>query len=193
MEFPDISTRQVYTRGIIGEIFEKDVKTRKRISNVAVYERVQFFLLNNYASPFSITNLLDFLKVGGFSTKPSTVRGYIEDLRKAKIVYECNRFDLKSRKSIKREQKYYLADMAVYFAMNTDNRLNFGPSLENIVYLYLVSHDYQVSIGKIGKFECDFVVRDRNQNYAYIQVTYTLFNLIIKAKILFQFEIQSGC
>ena len=40
LEFPDMNTRQVYTRGIIGEIFEKDVKTRKRISNVAVYERV---------------------------------------------------------------------------------------------------------------------------------------------------------
>lgn len=174
LEFPDVSTRQEYTRGIIGEIFEKDVKTRKRISNVAVYERVQSFLLNNYSSPFSITNLLDSLKEEGFSTKPSTVRGYIEDLRKAKIVYECNRFDLKSKKAVRREQKYYLADMAIYFAMNTDNRLNFGSSLENIVYLYLVSHDYQVSIGKIGKLACDYIVRDRNQNYAYIQVTYTL-------------------
>ena len=174
LEFPDVSTRQVYTRGIIGEIFEKDVRTRKRISNIAVYERVQSFLLNNYASPFSITNLMDSLKEEGFSTKPSTVRGYIEDLKKAKIVYECNRFDLKSKKAVKREQKYYLADLAIYFAMNTDNRLNFGPTLENIVYLYLVSHDYQVSIGKIGKFECDFIVRDRNQSYAYVQVTYTL-------------------
>lgn len=174
LEFPDVSTRQEYTRGIIGEIFEKDVKTKKRISNVAVYERVQSFLLNNYSSPFSITNLLDSLKEEGFSTKPSTVRGYIEDLRKAKIVYECNRFDLKSKKAVRREQKYYLADMAIYFAMNTDNRLNFGSSLENIVYLYLVSHDYQVSIGKIGKLACDYIVRDRNQNYAYIQVTYTL-------------------
>ncbi len=48
------------------------------------------------------------------------------------------------------------------------------PSLENIVYLYLVSNDYQVSIGKIEKLECDFIVRDCNQNYAYIQVSYTL-------------------
>lgn len=138
MEFPDVSTKQVYTRGIIGEIFEKDVKTRKRISNIAVYERVQSFLLNNYASPFSITNLMESLKEEGFSTKPSTVRGYIEDLKKA------------------------------------NNRLNFGPSLENIVYLYLVSHDYQVSVGKIGKFECDFIVRDKNQSYAYVQVTYII-------------------
>ena len=72
-----------------------------------------------------------------------------------------------SKQAVKREQKYYLADLAIYFAMNTDNRLSYGPSLENIVYLYLVSHDYQVSVGRIGKLECDFIVRDKNQNYAY--------------------------
>ena len=181
LEFPDVNARQVYTRGIIAEIFEKDVKTRKRISNVAVYERVQSFLLNNYSAPFSISNLLECLKKEGFATKASTVRGYIEDLKKAKIVYECNRFDLKSKTAIKREQKYYLADMSIYFSTNTDNRLCFGPSLENIVYLYLVSHDYQVSIGRIGNLECDFIVRDKNQNYAYIQVTYTLQGEDLKA------------
>lgn len=174
LEFADLKARQVYTRGIISEIFEKDVKTRKRISNVAVYERVQSFLLNNYSAPFSIGNLMETLISEGVSTKPATVRGYIEDLQKAKIVYECNRFDLKSKKAIKRDQKYYLSDLAIYFSMNTDNRLSYGPSLENIIYLFLVSNDYQVSIGKIGKFECDFIVRDHNQNYAYIQVAYTL-------------------
>lgn len=174
LEFSDLNARQTYTRGIISEIFEKDVKTRKRISNVPVYERVQSFLLNNYAAPFSISNLIEYLKNENFATKPTTARGYIEDLKKAKIVYECNRFDLKSKKSIKRDQKYYLADLAIYFAMNTDNRLSYGPSLENIVYLYLVSNDFQVSVGRVGKLECDFIVRDKNQNYAYIQVVYTM-------------------
>lgn len=174
LEFPDTSTRETYTRGIISEIFEKDVKTRKRISNIAVYERVQSFLINNYSSPFSISNLIYCLKNEGFSTKATTVRGYIDDLQKAKIIYECNRFDLKSKKAIRREQKYYLADMAIYFSTNTDNRMSFGPTLENLVYLYLRSHEYEVSVGIIGKFECDFIVRDKNQSYAYIQVTYTL-------------------
>lgn len=174
LEFDDVDARQVYTRGIIGEIFEKDIKTRKRISNVPVYERVQTFLLNNYSAPFSLTNLMECLSKEGFATKASTVRSYIEELKKAKIVYECNRFDLKSKQAVKREQKYYLADLSIYFTMNTDNRLSYGPSLENIVYLYLISHDYQVSVGRIGKLECDFVVRYKNQNYAYIQVTYTM-------------------
>lgn len=174
LEFDDIETRQVYTRGIINEIFEKDVKTRKRISNVPVYERVQSFLLNNYSAPFSLNSLLECLESEGYKTKATTVRGYIEDLKKAKIIYECNRFDLKSKKALKREQKYYLADLAIYFAMNTDNRLSFGPSLENIVYLYLASNDYQISIGRIGKLECDFIVRKKDGNYAYIQVAYSL-------------------
>lgn len=181
LEFDDIPTRQTYTRGIITEIFEKDVKTRKKIRNVPVYERVQAFLLNNYSAPFSLNNLLKCLEMEGYKTKATTVRGYIEDLKKAKIVYECNRFDLKSKTAIKRDQKYYLSDMAIYFAMNTDNRLSFGPSLENIVYLYLASHDYQISIGKIGKLECDFIVRKKNGDYAYIQVAYTLQSEDIKA------------
>ena len=181
LEFDDIYTRQTYTRGIISEIFEKDVKTRKRISNVPVYERVQAFLLNNYSSPFSLNNLLECLEKEGYRTKATTVRGYIEDLKKAKIVYECNRFDLKSKKAVKRDQKYYLSDLAIYYAMNIDNRLSFGPSLENIVYLYLASHDYQISIGKIGKLECDFITRNKSGDYAYIQVTYTLQGEDIKA------------
>lgn len=181
IEFDDIQARQTYTRGIISEIFEKDVKTRKRISNVPVYERVQSFLLNNYSAPFSLSNLLECLEKEGYKTKATTVRGYIEDLKKAKIIYECNRFDLKSKKSLRREQKYYLSDLAIYFAMNTDNRLSYGPSLENMVYLYLASQDYQISIGKIGKLECDFITQNTSGDYAYIQVTYTMQGEDIKA------------
>lgn len=174
LELPDLASRRFYSKEIIKEIFDKDVKTRKRISNVAVYERVQAYLLNNYASPFSLKSLMEQLQKEGFATKPQTVRGYIEDLQKAKIVYECNRFDLKSKKAIRREQKYYLADLSIYFSSNVDNRLSFGPSLENIVYIYLVSNGYEVGVGKIGNFECDFIVRKKDNSYAYIQVAYTL-------------------
>ena len=174
LEFQDLNARQYYTRGILDEIFEKDIKIRSQIRNIALYERVQSFLLNNYSAPFSLSNLMAVLKKEGISFKSTTIRKYIEDLKLAKIVYECNRFDLKSKKSIKRDQKYYLADLAIYFSRNTDNRFSFGPSLENLVYLYLLSNDYQISIGKIGNLECDFIVRTPDQSYAYIQVTYTL-------------------
>ena len=79
LEFPDVDSKQVYTRGIISEIFDKDIRKRKRISNVAVFERVQSFILNNYSKTFSFANLTGCLRKEGFVFKDSTVRGYIED------------------------------------------------------------------------------------------------------------------
>ena len=174
LEFDSMSARQFYTREIVQEILKKDVKSRNRVSNVAVFERVQNFVLNNYSSEITISNIVDELTKHGINTKPSTVRKYINYLESAKIIYECNRFDLKSKKSLKKENKYYLADLSLYFSLNTNNQLNYGPSLENVIYLYLASNGYQVSIGKIGNLECDFIIRNSNQEYAYIQVTYTL-------------------
>lgn len=174
IEFEDLNSKQLYTREIIGEIFNKDVKSRNRVSNKALFERVQSYIINNFTSTFSLKRFYDSLIEAGINTKLSTIKNYIEMLKKAKIVYECNRFDLKSKNSLIREQKYYLADLALYFSLNINNNFNYGPSLENIVYIYLVSNGYQVSVGKIGKLECDFIVRKPNGDYAYIQVTYSM-------------------
>ena len=92
----------------------------------------------------------------------------------SKILYCCDRFDMKSKKSLSGEKKYYLADTSFYFSTNTDNRINYGPALENLVYVYARSLDYAVSVGRIGKLECDFILRDNQLNYSYIQVAYTI-------------------
>lgn len=74
---------------------------------------------------------------------------YLQIFTDAKILYPCERFDLKSRRSLNGEQKYYLPGLSFYFATNTDNRINYGPVLENMVYLYARSKGYTTSIGKI--------------------------------------------
>ena len=81
---------------------------------------------------------------------------------------------MKSKKSLRGQKKYYLADMSFYFAANTDNRINYGPALENVVFVYARSKNYSVSIGKIGNLECDFILRDNELNYSYVQVAYTI-------------------
>lgn len=81
---------------------------------------------------------------------------------------------MKSRKSLQGEQKYYLADLSFYFALSTDNRINYGPVLENIVYSYARSLGYEVGVGRIGKLECDFVMRSPETGYAYVQVAMTI-------------------
>ena len=110
----------------------------------------------------------------GTPVSEATIARYIKALLDAKILYECPRFDMKSKKSLSGEKKYYLADLGFYYVQNTDNRINFGPVLENITYVYARSHDYSVSVGRIGKLECDFILRNDEMRYSYIQVSYTI-------------------
>ena len=67
-----------------------------------------------------------------------TIKKYVEILEKAKIIYSCDLFDIKSKRFLM-VKKYYLADLSIYFALNTDNRINYGPVLENVLYSYLKS------------------------------------------------------
>lgn len=168
--------RQVYIQGVIREIFQKDIKRRVKIRKVSVFETVQRYIINNFGATVSLTNILEDLNKSGCPIRRETLKRYITILEDAKIIYPCYRFDLKSRKSVSGEQKYYLADLGFYFATNTDKRINYGPMLENIVYVYAKSKGYNASVGRIGKFECDFILERNNIEYSYVQVAMTVLN-----------------
>ncbi len=170
----DISAKRTYVNGVVNEIFEKDIKRRVKIKDKAAFETVRNFVINNFGATTSIKSLTEALQKNGTGITRATVTKYITALVDAKILYECNRFDLKSKKSLAGEKKYYLADLGFFFALNTDNRINFGPVFENIVYIYSKSMDYSVSVGRIGKLECDFILRNTENDYSYVQVAYTI-------------------
>ncbi|MCR5229382.1 MAG: ATP-binding protein [Solobacterium sp.] len=178
LEYRNISDKRRYVDSVIQEIYKKDISSKKKINNKEVFFKVMNYLINNFGAPVSITNLLDELHKAGITVKRETLTRYIQILLDAKILYECKRFDLKTKKSINGEQKYYLADLSFYFVNNTDNRINYGPVLENIIFQYAKSKGYKVSVGRIGKLECDFIIRDSEMNYAYIQVAMTIMNSI---------------
>lgn len=174
IQYDNFADKRTYVKSVITEIFEKDIKGRIKIKNREAFVAVRDYIINNYGATASITGLQKALAKNGLTIKRTTLDRYIKALVDAKILYECKRFDMKSKKSLTGEKKYYLADTSFYFAANTDNRINYGPALENIVYVYAKSRSYEVSIGRIGKLECDFILRDNNLNYSYVQVSYTI-------------------
>lgn len=174
LQFDELADKRTYVQSVINEIFEKDIKKRIKLRNAEVFEKIRDYLINNFGATTSISNISDELKKNGISVKRDTLDRYIKALTDAKILYECKRFDMKSKKSLRGQKKYYLADTSFYFAANTDNRINYGPALENVVYIYARSKNYSVSIGKIGNLECDFILRDNELNYSYVQVAYTI-------------------
>ena len=145
-----------------------------KVKNVSTFNQVCDYVINNFGATTSLTNIQSDLERQGVRIKRETLNRYLQILEDAKIISKCARFDMKSRKSLKGEQKYYLADLSFYFALNTDNRINYGPVLENIVYCYAKSMGYEVSVGRIGKLECDFVMRSPEMEYAYVQVAMTI-------------------
>lgn len=174
IQIDDIAAKRTYVNEVVREIFEKDIRRRVKIKDTACFETVRNFIINNFGATTSISSLHEALRKNGIAIGRGTVSRYIQTLIDAKILYECPRFDIKSKRALSGEKKYYLADLSFYFALNTDNRINYGPALENMVYFYARSMDYAVSVGRIGKLECDFIVRDKEQNYSYIQTAYTI-------------------
>jgi len=174
LEFDQLEDKDTYVSGVISQILDKDVRQHRKIRNRAVFDRVMTYIINNFGATTSLSSIADYFRnEERINILPETLNNYLNILENAKIIYKCPRFDVKSKKSLRGEQKYYLADLSIYFSRNVDARINYGPVLENIVYTYLCAKGYKVSVGRIGALECDFITRI-NDEYRYIQVAMTI-------------------
>lgn len=173
--YDELEDKITYISSVVQQIFEKDIKTNNKIKDVALFEVIEKFIINNFGSVISVSSIYEYLvKREKLKVDRRTLKRYIDILEKAKIIYSCDLFDIKSKMVLKGEKKYYLADFSIYYILNTDNRISYGPMLENIVYNYLKSKNYNLSVGKIGKLECDFIARKDFDKYFYIQVSKTI-------------------
>ena len=174
LEFDDPNDKDTYIAEVISQILEKDVVKHKKIRNRSVFDKVMTYVINNFGATMSLSSIAEYFdKQEHISIRTETLNNYLQILENAKIIYKCSRFDIKSKKSLRGEQKYYLADLGIYFSRNVDARINYGPVLENIVYTYLSAKNYKISVGRIGKLECDFITRVSDE-YRYIQVAMTI-------------------
>lgn len=175
--YDNYNEKITYTSSVINQIFDKDIKASNKIKDKALFERIEKFIINNFGAVISIKNIYKYLKDEvKINVDRRTIKRYLDILEKAKIIYSCDLFDIKSKSVLKGEKKYYLADLSIYYSQNTDNRINYGPVLENVMYSYLKSKNYKLSVGYIGKFECDFIARANYDDYYYIQVSKDISN-----------------
>ncbi len=174
LEFDNITDKETYISDVISQILDKDVVRHKKIRNRLVFEKVMTYIINNFGATVSLSGIAEYFKnQEHIVIRQETLNNYLKILENAKVIYKCPRFDVKSKKSLRGEQKYYLADLGIYFSRNVDARINYGPVLENIVYTYLSAKNYKISVGRIGKLECDFIARI-NDEYRYAQVAMTI-------------------
>lgn len=104
IQIDEIAAKRTYVHEVVREIFEKDIRRRVKIKDTACFETVRNYIINNFGATTSINSLHDALTKIGISTGRSTITRYIQTLIDAKILYECGRFDMKSKRALSGEK-----------------------------------------------------------------------------------------
>ncbi len=159
-----------YLSGIYHTILMKDIMERRNIQDAGKLKNVVKFMLDNIGNPISAKKIADTLTSNGHKTASSTIDQYLQTLCDAFILYPCGRYDVQGKQHLKTLQKYYAVDMGFRRLLLGNPGRDIGHMLENIVYLELLRRGYQVSIGKIGSLEIDFIAQ-RGNSRIYYQVS----------------------
>ncbi len=187
VEFQNERQKAEYLKNIFTNVYLKDVIERNKIQNVdeiGILVDVLASSIGAPTNPSKISNTFTSERQMTYTNK--TISNHIEYLAEAFLIAKANRYDIKGRKYIGANLKYYFTDLGLRNA-----RLNFRQQepthiMENIVYNELKIRGYNVDVGIVDIFdkdkngkrvrkqlEVDFVVNQVNQRY-YIQVAYDM-------------------
>ena len=162
-----------FLEGIYNTVLMKDVIERNGVRDAALLESILKFIAANIGSIVSTKKISDYLTSSGRKTTSDTIDNYLKMLENAFIIYKANRYDLKGKMFLKTLEKYYIVDIGIRNRVIGLRNTDYGHVLENIVYLELLRRGYEVSIGKIGSLEVDFVASKPNEKI-YYQVSATI-------------------
>ncbi len=176
-----------YLKNMFTNVYIKDVVERNKLQNVDEIDTLVDVLASAIGAPTNPTKISKtFKSERGITYSNKTISNHIEYLAQSFLISKASRYDIKGRKYVGANQKYYFTDIGLRNA-----RLNFRQQepthiIENIVYNELLIRGYNVDIGIVevygkneeGKtirkqLEIDFVVNQGSKRY-YIQVAYDM-------------------
>ena len=165
----EAQTAYQIVNGIYYTVVSRDIVKRHRINKQDLFDRVVKYVVENTGKTFSANSISNFMKSEQRKVSVESIYNYLRWLEQAFIVYPCARYDLQGKSILKTQEKYYLADMSLKYALLGYNRKMLDGALENIVFLELKRRGYDVYIGKSGAREIDFVAIRRDERL-YVQV-----------------------
>jgi predicted AAA+ superfamily ATPase len=164
-----------YLDAIYTTIIEKDITQRHQINNKRSFLNIVKFVASNIGNPLSPGNISKSLKQDYQNIHHSTVERYLDYLVASFIFYKVHRFDLKGRKQLATQEKYYLVDVGLLNILaGKDRQTDRGRILENIVYLELLRRNNKIWIGSNRNSEVDFVCKTPAGDLEYYQVAWQM-------------------
>ncbi len=162
-----------YIGAIYNTILLKDIVKRHAVRNVPLLEKIARYLFENIGNIMSAKRIADYLNAQHLRVGVDTVQNYLGHFTEALLAHKVQRYDIKGKRLLEIHEKYYLNEIGIRHALLGYREADIGGILENLVFLELKRRGYQVSIGKLGEREIDFIAT-RQREKIYIQVAYLL-------------------
>ena len=158
---------------IYSSVILRDTVQRHSIRNVELLERVVRFVFDNIGNRLNAKNIADYFKSQQRRVDINTVYNYLEALQGAFIIRRVPRYDIKGKDLLQTNEKYFVSDLSlIYAVMGYKDRMISG-ALENLVYWEMRRRGYDTYNGKQDTREVDFVGIRRDEKI-YVQVTYRM-------------------
>ena len=158
---------------VLNALIVRDIINKYNLKNEALLHALIDYLMDNIGNVTSVRNITDMLSSNQTKADHKTVSKYINLLCKAFAFYRIRRYDIKGKKYLKSEDKYYLSDTSFKFARLGTKNMDYGRALENIVAIELLRRGYEVYVGVLYNKEIDFVAMKQGEKI-YIQVAYDI-------------------
>lgn len=162
-----------YLTDVFNSVQLKDIVKRNKIRDVDLLERILSYIIANVGTTFSATSISKFFKSEKRNVAPETILNYIRHCTDAYLFYPVKRQDLQGKQILASSEKYYIADHGVREAVFGGNMRDINLILENIVFMELLRRGYNVTVGKTGNLEIDFIAEKHGEKI-YVQVCYLL-------------------
>lgn len=150
-----------YLDGLLNTILIKDVAQRVG-GNAPALRQLAVYLYDNVGNLATPASIARAMTANGQAVSSPTVARYLEALAAAFLVYPVQRFDIRGKRILKQEQKYYGVDMGLRRMLCSNNVRDTGRILENLVFLELLRREKNVYVGQGSSGEIDFVTNGPN-------------------------------
>lgn len=168
--YKDQQAKYDYIQEVFNTLIVRDIRTKYKIRNTALMDRLVDFLMDNISNLTSPRKISDTFNSFKDKTNHNTVGAYMQYLCNAFAFYKVRRYDIKGKKYLSTTEKYYLCDHSFRYAKLGTKNMDYGRVLENIVAIELLRRGYEVYAGVLYKKEVDFVAIKRDEKI-YIQVS----------------------
>ncbi|MCR5613499.1 ATP-binding protein [Treponema sp.] len=159
-----------YIADVFKTLIVRDIQQKYKIRNINLLSKVSDFLIDNISTEVSTHSIANTLTSAKDKTNNKTISAYLKYLCSSFAFYKIRRYDIRGKKYLSSQDKYYLADHSFKYALLGTKNLDYGRCYENIVAMELLRRGYELYAGVLYKKEIDFVAIKQNEKI-YIQVS----------------------